>query len=108
MTCGYAPGVPSALLHPVDAARQEPATLTSGQASGASASPAELPSQDQRWIRADSASCLPSLQVRPRNADFAMALGANPATEIRFGSSKTAVSLWETRIYRMPLSAEPM
>src|SRR3954454_2185046 len=31
MTCGYAPGVPSALLHPVDAARQEPATLTSGQ-----------------------------------------------------------------------------
>src|SRR4051812_32206807 len=29
-----------------------------------------------RWLGwSDSASCLPSLQVRPRNADFAMALG---------------------------------
>jgi len=29
-----------------------------------------------RWLGwYDSASCLPSLQVRPRNADFAMALG---------------------------------
>src|SRR3954471_7621523 len=43
MTCGDAPGVPSALLHPVDAARQEPATPTSGQASGPSASPRRAP-----------------------------------------------------------------
>src|SRR3954454_9629291 len=35
-------------------AGQEPATPTSGQASAPSASPAERPSQDQRWIQAES------------------------------------------------------
>src|SRR4051794_29806361 len=43
MTCGDAPGAPSALLHPVDAARQEPATPTSGQASGPAAPPRRAP-----------------------------------------------------------------
>src|SRR3954451_20479008 len=36
-----------------------------------------------RWLGwSDSASCLPSLQVRPRNADFAMALLCTPGTMV--------------------------